>query len=229
MQERKHTTKYLLPVAFAVILVVSLALGVRFLRSTLMKLTIEERSNQLEEMVTQIRANLDSGLQTHWNLVAGLNNAVQGSHFQSSQELCDAIAHLEKLFCTDMYGSRVMLLDEQGTAYLRNGPVGIWLDVSHLTDGKNQHTFVSETDNIDGCFLVFSQELDSPITMGEKNVRFTHVVLLKDIQTVKQYYTTTTYGGKAATYIIKENGTLAYFDAVEDDVIGARNIYKALR
>ena len=229
MQERKHTTKYLLPVAFAVILVVSLALGVRFLRSTLMKLTIEERSNQLEEMVTQIQANLDSGLQTHWNLVAGLNNAVQGSHFQSSQELCDAIAHLEKLFCTDMYGSRVMLLDEQGTAYLRNGPVGIWLDVSHLTDGKNQHTFVSETDNIDGCFLVFSQELDSPITMGEKNVRFTHVVLLKDIQTVKQYYTTTTYGGKAATYIIKENGTLAYFDADEDDVIGARNIYKALR
>ena len=229
MQERKHTTKYLLPVAFAVILVVSLALGVRFLRNTLMKLTIEERSNQLEEMVTQIQANLDSGLQTHWNLVAGLNNAVQGSHFQSSQELCGAIAHLEKLFCTDMYGSRVMLLDEQGTAYLRNGPVGIWLDVSHLTDGKNQHTFVSETDNIDGCFLVFSQELDSPITMGEKNVRFTHVVLLKDIQTVKQYYTTTTYGGKAATYIIKENGTLAYFDADEDDVIGARNIYKALR
>ena len=229
MQERKHTTKYLLPVAFAVILVVSLALGVRFLRSTLMKLTIEERSNQLEEMVTQIQANLDSGLQTHWNLVAGLNNAVQGSHFQSIQELCGAIAHLEKLFCTDMYGSRVMLLDEQGTAYLRNGPVGIWLDVSHLTDGKNQHTFVSETDNIDGCFLVFSQELDSPITMGEKNVRFTHVVLLKDIQTVKQYYTTTTYGGKAATYIIKENGTLAYFDADEDDVIGARNIYKALR
>ena len=65
--------------------------------------------------------------------------------------------------------------------------------------------------------------------MGEDNVRFTHVVLLKDIQTMKQYYTTTTYGGRAATYIIKENGTLAYFDAEEDDVIGARNIYKALR
>ena len=65
MQERKNTTKYLLPVAFAIILVVSLALGVRFLRGQLMKLTIEERSNQLEEMVTQIQANLDTGLQTH--------------------------------------------------------------------------------------------------------------------------------------------------------------------
>ena len=228
MQEKKQTTKYLLPVAVAMILVVSLVLGIFFMRNSLMKLTVEERSNQLEEMVTQIQVNLTSGLQTHWNLVEGLNNAAQGKHFENRQELCDNIALLEKLFCTDMYGSRVMLLDEQGTAYLRNGPVGIWNDVSHLIDGNSQHTFVSETDNIDGCFLVFSRELASPITMGDDNVRFTHIVLLKDIQTVKQYYTTTTYGGSAATYFIKNNGTLAYYDAEDDDVINARNVFKAL-
>ena len=38
-----------LPVALAIILVISLGLGVRCLRSQLMKLTIEERSNQSEE------------------------------------------------------------------------------------------------------------------------------------------------------------------------------------
>ena len=228
MQEKKQSTKYLLPVAFAMILVVFLVLGIFFMRNSLMKLTVEERSSQLEEMVAQIQANLESGLQTHWNLVAGLNYAAQGAHFENRQEVCDNIARLEKVFCTDMYGSRVMLLDAQGTAYLRNGPVGIWNDVSHLIDGEKRHTFVSETDSIDGCFLVFSQELDSPITMGKDNVRFTHVVLLKDIQTVKQYYTTTTYGGSAATYFIKNNGTLAYFDADDDDVIGARNVFKAL-
>ena len=229
MKERKQTIKYLFPVVFAIILAVSIALGVWFMRNSLMRLTIEERSSQLEEMVAQIQANLDSGLQTHWNLVTGLNNAVQGMHFENTQELCDDIARLEKVFCTDMYGSRVMLLDAQGTGYLRDGSIGIWLDVSHLIDGKDHHTFISETDNIDGCFLVFSQELDSPITVGEDHVRFTHVVLLKDIKTVKQYYTTTAYGGSAATYIIKDNGTLAYFDADADDVIGARNIFKALR
>ena len=228
MQEKKRKTKYLLPVAFAMILVVFLVLGIVFMRNSLMKLTVEERSNQLEEMVTQIKANLESGLQTHWNLMTGLNDAIQGRHFENRQELCDNIARLEKMFCTDMYGSQVMLLDAQGTAYLHDGPVGIWNDVNHLIDGKNHHTFVSETDNIDGCFLVFSQELDSPVTMGKDNVRFTHVVLLKDIKTVKQYYTTTTYGGSAATYFIKSNGTRAYFDADDDDVIGARNIFKAL-
>ena len=228
MRERKQTTKYLLPVVLAMILVVSLVLGVLFMRNSLMKLTVEERSNQLEEMVTQIQANLDSGLQTHWNLVAGLNNAVQGTHFKNSQDVSDSIEHLEKDFCTDLYGCRVMLLDEQGTAYLSDGPAGIWYDISHLLEGEKRHTFVSETDNIDGSFLVFTQELDSPLTMGENNTRITHIVLLKDIQTVKQYYTTATYGGSAATYIIKKNGTLAYFDADNDDVIGARNIYKAL-
>ena len=228
MGERKQTTKYLLPVAFAMILVMFLAFGVLFMRKSLMKLMIEERSNQLEEMVTQIQANLDSGLKTHWNLVAGLNNAVQGNHFKNSQDVYESIAHMENDFRTDLYGCRVMLLDEQGTAYLSDGSAGIWYDISHLLDGEKRHTFVSETDTIDGCFLVFSQEMDSPITMGDNNVRFTHIVLLKDIETVKQYYTTTTYGGSAATYVIKQNGTLAYFDAGDDDVIGARNIYKAL-
>ena len=217
-----------MPVAFAMILVAFLVSGVFFMRDSLMKQTVEERSNQLKEMVTQIRANLDSGLQTHWNLVEGLNNAVQGNQFKNSRDVSDNIAHLENDFCTELYGCRVMLLDEQGTAYLSDGPAGIWYDISHLLDGKKRHTFVSETDNIAGSFLVFSQELDDPITMGENNVRFTHIALLKDIQTLKQYYTTTTYGGSAATYIIKKNGTLAYFDADNADVIGARNVNKAL-
>ena len=185
MQKRKPSAKYLLPAAFAVILVALLVFGILFMRDSLMKLTVQERSAQLEEMVTQIQANLVSGLQTHWNLTEGLNNAVQGRHFENKQELCGEIAALERVFGTELYGSRVMLLDAQGTAYLRDGSAGIWNDVSHLIDGGTRHTFVSETDSIDGCFLVFSRELDSPVTMGEEAVRFTHIVLLKDIRTVK--------------------------------------------
>ena len=229
MRESKRKTNYLLPVAFAMILVLSLVWGIRYMRSALMKLTIDERSYQLEEMVTQIRANLISGLQTHWNLVSGLNNAVQGSDFAGDADVSESIAHLESDFCTALYGCRIMLLDEQGTAYLSDGPAGIWYDVSHLIDGEKRHTFVSETDTIDGSFLVFAQELDTPVVMGDEQVCFTHIVLLKDIRTIKQYYTTTTYGGSAATYIIKSNGTLAYYDADDADVIGVRNVYKALR
>ena len=226
---REKSRKYLLPVAFVLILLLSLIWGIRYMRSALMKLTIDERSYQLEEMVTQIRANLISGLETHWNLVSGLNNAVQENHYANGQDIGASIVHLENEFCTALYGCRIMLLDEQGTAYLSDGPAGIWYDINHLIDGEGRHTFVSETDTIDGSFLVFAQELETPVTLGDDGVRFTHIVLLKDIVTLKQYYTTTTYGGSAATYIIKSNGTLAYYDADDDDIIGARNVYKALR
>ena len=40
MQERKQTTKYVFPVAFAILLVVSLVLGLLFMRNSLMKLTV---------------------------------------------------------------------------------------------------------------------------------------------------------------------------------------------
>ena len=205
MQERKHKTTYLLSAALAIILAFVLTSGILFMRTYLMKMTIQERSNQLEEMVTQIQANLDSGLQTHWNLVAALNNAAQGNHFKNSQDVSDNIAHMENDFCTDLYGCRVMLLDEQGTAYLSDGPAGIWYDISHLLDGQKRHTFVSETDTIDGSFLVFSQELDSPITMGEGHLRFTHIVLLKDIQTMKQLGISEvdTTGPKAEGYLMQ--------------------------
>ena len=98
MRERKSRTNYLLPVALVLILVLALVGGIRYMREALMKLTIDERSYQLEEMVTQIRANLNSGLQTHWNLVSGLNNAVQGSHYANGDEVCQSIAHLEKYY-----------------------------------------------------------------------------------------------------------------------------------
>lgn len=137
------------------------------------------------------------------------------------------IGMLERDFCTNLYGCRVMLLDTMGTAHLVDGDKGIWDDIGRLADGEERHTFVSDTSNVDGTFLAFSQKLDRPVIVGEDKNRFTHLVLLKDIETLKQYYTTESYGGNAATYIIKENGTLAYYDA-QDDIIGAKNIFKSL-
>ena len=229
MEERSNKKRFLIPIASSLVLVAFMIFSVVFMRQSLMTMTVEERTNQLEEMVSQIQANLSNGLQTHWNLVEGLNYALNGKTFGSIDSLCEGISSMEDVFCLDRYGSQVMLLDSQGTGYLRSGSVGIWNDVIHLIDGDTQHTFVSETFNIDGCFLVFSRELDSSIVVEEGNIRFTHVVLLKDIKTVKQYYTTSTFGGNAATYFIKSNGVLAYYDADEDDVIGARNVFKALK
>ncbi|MGN1189377.1 MAG: hypothetical protein ACI4SL_03165, partial [Candidatus Ornithospirochaeta sp.] len=138
MKEIKSKSRFLLPI-IVFVLVAILVSGTLYIRSSLMNLTMEERSNQLEEMVTQIRANLSNGLQTHWNLVEGLNNAIQGRHYGGVEELCRSIEEMEEVFCTEMYGSQIMLLDSQGTAYLKKGSVGIWNDVNHLIDGNIRH------------------------------------------------------------------------------------------
>lgn len=220
--------KYLLPASMAIMLVLVFVFGLAYFRSSLMKQTISERSSQLEDMVIQIRANLVGGLEVNGNLTEGLNRAVSGKHFYNEAQLYDTIKSLEEQFCLDLYDSRLMLLDEQGTAYLSDGNAGIWNDVDHLLEGGDEHTFVSETDNIDGCFLVFSKKLSSAITIEDTGAKFTYVIILKDIKSMKQYYTTEIYGGSAATYIIKNNGTLAYYDGDSDDVISVRNVYKAL-
>ena len=48
MQERKWITKYILPFALVMVLVIALVFGIFFMRNSLMKMTVEERSNQLE-------------------------------------------------------------------------------------------------------------------------------------------------------------------------------------
>lgn len=227
MQKRKKLTKYFVPALFAFVVITALMVGVLYIRSYMVKQTTQERSSQLEEMISQIRANMDIGLEMHWNLVTGLGSTVEGTHYETEQELTEAIGMLEDSFCTDLYDCRVMLLDNMGTAHLDDGDRGIWDDVGRLADGEERHTFVSDTSNVDGVFLAFTQKLEQPIVVDEDENRFTHLVLLKDIESLKKYYTTKSYGGNAATYIIKENSTLAYHDA-SDDIIGAHHIFKAL-
>ena len=226
MSHIKRVKSDIVPVLFALAFMVFLIFGLLFVRSYMEEQTVEERSGQLEEMISQIRINLDYGLETHWNLVVGMEEAMAGRHFADEAALTGGIAALEKTFRADLYGCRLMLLDAMGTVYLDDGPAGIWDDINRLSDGVSRHTFVSDTSNVSGAFLAFTQKLEDPITVDSGN-RFTHMVLLKDIKTLKKYYTTESYGGNATTYIIKKNGILAYYDA-DDDIIGARNIFKAL-
>ncbi|MGN0733786.1 MAG: hybrid sensor histidine kinase/response regulator [Emergencia sp.] len=227
MLKIKQTKQNILPVLCMLVLIVFLGVGILYIRSYMSEQTVEERTSQLKQINAQIRSNLEYGMETHWNLIDGIDGVVEGKNFTDEDDLTDTIAALEKTFRTDLYSCRLMFLDSIGTAYLTDGEKGIWNEINRISDGDARHTFVSETNNVSGTFLAFVQKLEKPITVGDGDKRFTHFVLLKDIQTLKKYYLTESYGGHAATYIVKENGILAYYDA-ENDIIGARNVFKAL-
>ena len=224
----KEYRQYLVHGIFILSLITLLVLGGFYLRSFFMKQAEQERSCQLEEMSSQLRVNLHYNLETHWNLVASIKDYVNVQSFSSKEQAQQGIKEAEGIFHTELYGCRIMLLDAMGRGYTTDGEVGIWDDLKYLADGAVKHTFVTDTSNVKGTYLAFSHKLQST-SDSERGLRFTHMVLLKEISTIRKYYTTESYGGHAATYIINRNGTLAYYDADIEDILGVRNVFKALR
>ena len=228
MSKMKRMKKYIAPILCVIAFTAFFSVGILYIRSYMIQQTVEERTAQLEEMIAQIRTNLEHGMETHWNFLCGIEKAMGGKHYADDKVMMEDIAAMEEEFCTELYGCRLMLLDSMGMAYLDDGEAGIWDDINRLSDGDYRNTFVTDTSNVDGTFLAFSQKLENPVTIGENGQKCTHLVMLKSIETLKKYYTTESYGGNAATYIIKQNGVQAYYDA-DDDIIGARNVFKALK
>ena len=224
----KEDRQYLVHGIFILSLITLLVLGGFYLRSFFMKQAEQERSSQLEEMSSQLRVNLHYNLETHWNLVASIKDYVNVQSFSSKEQAQQGIKEAEGIFHTELYGCRIMLLDAMGRGYTTDGEVGIWDDLKYLADGAVKHTFVTDTSNVKGTYLAFSHKLQSR-SDSKRGLRFTHMVLLKEISTIRKYYTTESYGGHAATYIINGNGTLAYYDADNEDILGVRNVFKALR
>ena len=224
----KEYRQYLVHGIFILSLITLLVLGGFYLRSFFMKQAEQERSRQLEEMSSQLRVNLHYNLETHWNLVASIKDYVNAQSFSSKEQAQQGIKEAEGIFHTELYGCRIMLLDAMGRGYTTDGEVGIWNDLKYLADGAVKHTFVTDTSNVKGTYLAFSHKLQSR-SDSKRGLRFTHMVLLKEISTIRKYYTTESYGGHAATYIINRNGTLAYYDADNEDILGVRNVFKALR
>lgn len=62
---------YIIPILCSLLLIAVLGIGIFYIRSYMIKQTVEERSSQREEMVVQIQDNLETGLENHWNLLSG--------------------------------------------------------------------------------------------------------------------------------------------------------------
>ena len=118
MLKTQNRKNYIIPLLCALLLIVVLGIGIVYIRSYMVKQTVEERSSQLEEMVVQIQANLETGLENHWNLLAGVENVMEGQQFADENQLIDSISTLENQYCTDLYDCRLMFLDTLGETYL---------------------------------------------------------------------------------------------------------------
>ncbi|MCM1104329.1 MAG: response regulator [Clostridium sp.] len=228
METKTKNRKLALPAVLTVCLFLFLLTGGSFFNQYLQQQIFEERTTQLVEITSQVRMNLKNALDTHWNYVNVAVNTIGSQTFGTTEEVTSYIGELEQVMETRRYDSVLMLLDSQGNCYDADGKHGVWSDIDMVSGGETRCTFISDSYVQGGSNWAFVQKLEVPIETAEDGVSFTHIVLLKDVYALSQYYDSDAYGNRSETYILKSNGTRMHDDAAQEKMIQAYNVLKVL-
>lgn len=227
MEIQKNKRKMILPVTLSLGLLAVIIVGISYFAAYLKNQIFIERTTQLEEITSQVCANLGSALDTHWNYLTAAVNALKEGAFADEEAVTDYVSALETLLDMESYSSSLMLLDGQGNCWDAEGKHGIWSDLDMVAGGEERCTFISSSYISQSSCWVFVQKLETPL-MTENGLDFTHVVLLKDVYTLVQYYDSTAYGDHNETYILKSNGTRMHDDISQENTIQSYNVLKVL-
>lgn len=228
MESESKKRHIALPAILVFCLLLFLIIGGSFFAKYLRMQIFEERTTQLVEITSQVRTNLSSALDSHWNYLTIAVNTLEQQEFDATETATTYIEDLEQLLGMENYSSMLMLLDSQGNCYDAGGKHGVWSDIDLISGGEKQYTFISDSYDQQGSYWAFVQKLDTPLCTKEDKVEFTHVVLLKDIKTLTQYYDSAAYGSQNETYILKSNGTRMHDDVSQGKTIQAYNVLKVL-
>ena len=217
-----------LPVVLIAGLLLSLIVGGAFFSHYLEQRIYKERTDQLNEITSQVYVNLDNMLSTHWNHITFAVNLLEEYEPDTVQDMAEYIGELERILETESRGCKFVLLDSQGNCYDTSGYRGAWPDVNILASGKNRYSFISDSYIYQGNYWKFVQKLSTPIYVSESDVSFTYIALLKDMQTLTSYYDSGAYGGLNETYILKSDGTRVNEGLFQDRMIQSYNVLGAL-
>ena len=223
----KKLTHCLLTLPVCLTLLLLVIGGISFSRY-LAKQIYEERTNQLVEITSQVQANLNNALSAHWNYLASAVNLMELREPDTVQDASVYIGEMKRILGLEVYGARLILLDSQGNCYDIEGSRGVWSDISVLAEDAEQYIFISESPVYQGSYWNFVQKLDTPITTKKDGVTFTHMALLKDMQSLSRYYDSSSYGDRNETYILKDDGTRISRGLNEERMIQADNVLSAL-
>ena len=204
----KSIKRYItLPTVSAVVLLLVLVIsGVYFMRYLDQRI-YEERTDQLDEITSQVYVNLNNTLTTHWSYITFAVNLLEGYEPDTIQEAAAYISELERVLETESRGCRFVLLDSQGNVYDTSGYRGLWPDVDILASGEDRYSFISDSYIYQGNYWKFVQKLSTPLNISKDDISFTYIALLKDMQTLTSYYDSGAYNGHNETYILKSDGT----------------------
>lgn len=229
MESNRHRRNTVLPAALTVGLLVFLLVGGIYIKKYLEQQIFVERTTQLNEITSQVRVNLCSALDFHWNYLASAASLLERQPFDTEEDVAAYIHELEQILDTGGISSRLVLLDSRGNCFSTAGKHGVRSDIDKISGGASRYVFISDSHvYTQGICWAFVQKLETPLrTEGDAQV-YTHAALLKDINAMAEYYDSAAYGRHNETYILKSNGTRMYDDVTKENTIQSYNVLKVL-
>ena len=227
METERKKQYSVIPVVLTACLLLFLLVGGFYFTRYLEKQIFQERTSQLVEVISQVRVNLNTALDSHWNYLTAAVNALEEESFTAEEDVERYVGKLEELLETGRYDSVLILLDSEGNCYDADGQQGVWGALDRISDGVERYTFTFDSYIYAGSYWAFVQKLDRPLHTQKDGITFTHVVLLKDVQSMSQYYDSAAYSGRNEVYILKSNGTRMH-DDTQEKMIRSYNVLSAL-
>ncbi len=230
MRERaeSHKGRFALPVMLAVCLLALLAAGVVYYTRYFQEQIFAERTAQLSEITAQVRANLTNALDAHWNYLTIAVNALDRETIPAAGDTSRVVGGLETFLGMDRYSASLLLVDSEGSCYSAGGRYGAWADLDKLPGGEERSIFISEGFAGTGSRWAFAQRLPEPVGTADGTAYFTHLILLKDVYTLTDYYDSAAYGRQSETYILRSDGTRMYDTVSRESLIQAYNVLRVL-
>ncbi len=226
MKPKEKIHRIIVPAAFAVCLLLFLFAGCFYFTGYLQQQIFLERTTQLNEITSQVRANMEHAFSSCWNRLSTAGRLFHTQEIGAEDGLIKCIGITEGLLGTDNGSSMLMLLDSRGNCYDSEGKHGIWQDVGQLSNGEDRQILITDSHIYQGSYWAFIQKLEETLTVSGN--RFTHIILLEDVNTLSQYYDSDAYGSHNETYILKSDGTRMHDETSDANTLKAYNIIKVL-
>ena len=155
MDHKGRGRKLVLSAVLIACLLVFLVGGGFFFIGHLRDQIYQERTSQLVEVTSQVRANLDNALDSHWNYFTAAIHLLDLQEINAAEDVPEYLDALEQLLETDKYSATLLMLDDQGNCYDTGGMHGVWPDIDLISTGEKQYTFISDSYARQGSYWAF--------------------------------------------------------------------------
>lgn len=102
----------------------------------------KERVSQLTESTELLYKDLENTLDSQWIYVSAVISGMSYRHPENVSEMRSYMQTVSRQLDLDNLGSHVILLDEDGVFYDKNGKQGIWSGASEIDNEKNVRVFL---------------------------------------------------------------------------------------